>query len=155
MIFVIVNLSFATFFSFSLCNVQYVSIRFSCTFFRFCPHLFNLQISFRDWVANRFEPITWTCSDISALRARVSLRCAGGGCCTVRWRCSLPANRLRPRAPLRKNHNAIARAAGVERSTTTHNTQPVYIQMRWNSHAVHHDGSVVSRSRFLLKWPFH
>lgn len=66
---------------------------------------------------------------------------------------SPPARLARPRGPLRKNHNAIARAAGVERSATTLNTQPVYIQMCWYSHAVHHDGLRVSGNRFLLSLP--
>lgn len=61
-----------------------------------------------------------------------------------------PARLARPLGPLRKNHNAIARAAGVERSATTLNTQPVYIQMCWYPHAVHHDGLRVSGNWFLF-----
>lgn len=66
--------------------------------------------------------------------------------------CSPPAQLPHPRGPLRKNHNAIARTAGVERSAAARSTQTVYIQMRWYSHAVHHDGLFVSGNRFLLRY---
>lgn len=96
----------------------------------------------------------YICTDgMVELDARVSLRCAASqsGCCTLRWRCRRPRTGLAPAPPCEK---IIMQSPGrVERSTTTRSTQPVYIQMRWNSHAVHHDGFVVAGNRFLLNWP--
>lgn len=91
----------------------------------------------------------WTVGTWSLRTSLAALSRRSSRCCTLRWRRSPPACSPHPRGPLRKNHNAIARTAGVERSAATSSTQPVYIQMRWNSHAIHHDGFVVSGNRFL------
>ncbi|CAF4870820.1 unnamed protein product [Pieris macdunnoughi] len=57
-----------------------------------------------------------------------------------------PATRatVAPARSLAKNYNAIARTDDVERFTSNASTQPVYTQMRSNSHAIHHYGLLVS-----------
>lgn len=80
-------------------------------------------------------------------------RCCGVAKQLVLHGSLVPFAARRPRAAspplsLAKNHNAIARTADVERLTTTGITQPVYTQMRCNTHAIHHDGLVVVGTDF-------